>query len=61
MFVMFLVLGVNVIGCACMPALTLFCFTMMISENKIGPEGAKALALSLGRLAKLTTLTLHGE
>ena len=37
------------------------CFTMMISGNNIGSEGAKALAPSLGRLTQLTTLNLTGE
>ena len=37
------------------------CFTMMISGNYIGSEGAKALAPSLGRLTQLTELWLPGE
>ena len=37
------------------------CFTMMISGNNIGSEGAKALAPSLGRLTQLTELDLDGE
>ena len=37
------------------------CFTMMISGNDIGAEGAKALAPSLGQLKQLTTLVLDGE
>ena len=37
------------------------CFTMMISGNNIGPEGATALAPSLGRLTQLTKLYLNGE
>ena len=36
-------------------------FTMMISGNKIRPEGAKALAPSLGLLTQLTRLDLNGE
>ena len=36
------------------------CFTMMISGNYIGSEGAKALAPSLGRLTQLTALHLTG-
>ena len=46
---------------AYMPVVTLFCFTMMISGNNIGSEGAKALAPSLGRLTQLTHLYLRGE
>ena len=34
------------------------CFTMMISANNIGQEGAKALAPSLKQLKKLTQLAL---
>ena len=37
------------------------CFTLMISENNLPPEGAKALAPSLGRLTQLTTLNLSSE
>ena len=37
------------------------CFTMLIPDNNIGPEGAKALAPSLGRLTELTKLCLSGE
>ena len=37
------------------------CFTMLISDNNIGPEGAKALAPSLGKIKQLTSLWLGGE
>ena len=37
------------------------CFTMMISENAIGAEGAKALAPSLGQFKQLTVLGLSRE
>ena len=37
------------------------CFTMLISDNNIGPEGAKALAPSLGQLTQLTELSLRCE
>ena len=37
------------------------CFTMLISDNSIGPEGAKALAPSLGKLTRLAELALDCE
>ena len=37
------------------------CFTIMMSDNGIGQEGAKALSPSLGQLKQLTVLGLAGE
>ena len=37
------------------------CFTMLISGNNIGPEGAKALVPSVGRLTQLSELGLGSE
>ena len=34
---------------------------MLTPDNKLGPEGAKALAPSLEQLKQLTTLDLQGE
>ena len=61
----FVVWGVNVSMRACMPVVIFVllcdCFTMMMPGNGIGPEGAKALAPSLGRLNQLNMLDLGGE
>ena len=57
---MFVVSGVNANRCVCVDCDTV-CSTMMISDNEIGPEGAKALAPSLKQLNQLTTLELGGE
>ena len=37
------------------------CLTMLIPDNNLGPEGAKALAPSLAQLKQLTKLGLSGE
>ena len=37
------------------------CFTMIISDNGIGSEGAKALAPLMGQFNQLAELNLTGE
>ena len=68
MFIMFVMSGVNVSMCACMPVVTLFAVclfhhdtTCMIPDDNIGPDGAKALTPSLKCLSQLTVLNLKGD
>ena len=65
MFMMFLLCG-SVCKQVCMQSgcdvvLLCVCSTMMMPDNGIGPEGAKALAPALAQLSKLTWLGLGGE